>query len=107
MDYICQSCRKQLPVEEMNTVTNHEPSCTLHLTESSHDRMVRDIMVRRGDGYRTYGRLLTAAGPASRQNISNLWDAYEEVLDLAAYIRKEIDLRAGGSILQSSTGNDN
>ena len=47
--------------------------------------VVADIAARVVKGQQTYGRALT-----THDGRDGLWDAYEEALDLALYLRKEI-----------------
>ena len=47
--------------------------------------VVEDLAARVNKGFKTYGRRLE-----SEDGRDTLWDAYEEVLDLALYLRKAI-----------------
>lgn len=50
---------------------------------SVHDRVADDLYVRRAKGLKEYGRTLQ---PHNGRDA--LWDAYEEALDLACYLRQ-------------------
>lgn len=50
---------------------------------SIHDRVADDVMARKRKGLDTYGKTLT---PHNGRDA--LWDAYEEALDLACYLRQ-------------------
>lgn len=52
--------------------------------------LVDDLVVRVNKGYRTYGRPLQGG-----DGRDSLWDAYEEALDLALYLRKLLLERDG------------
>lgn len=57
-------------------------------TVSIHDLVVADVLGRKGFGLAKYSTYLQAGNGRD-----GLQDAYEEILDLAAYIRKEIEER--------------
>ena len=54
--------------------------------KSIHDLVARDLAERKALGLRNYGRILHA-----HNGRDALWDAYEEVLDLACYLRQRIE----------------
>lgn len=53
----------------------------------------KDLEARNQMGYQRFGGPLTVDGPTSGTEESSLVHAYEEVLDLAVYLRKEIARR--------------
>lgn len=50
----------------------------------------RDLDIRNQQGHERFGGPLTVDGPTSGNENSALVHAYEECLDLAVYLRKEI-----------------
>ena len=52
------------------------------------DLVIEDMKARDELGFRKYGVRLQAGNGRD-----NLWDAYEEALDLAVYLRTEIEAR--------------
>ena len=69
-------------IEQPMPVPNNEPSI--------HDLVVTDVLQRRDLGVLRYGTPLQ-----SFNGRDALWDAYEEALDLAVYLRQVIDERDG------------
>lgn len=69
-------------VEQPMPIPNSNPSV--------HDLVTADIAERRRIGLERYNSLLQA-----HNGRDALWDAYEEVLDLACYLRQAIEERKG------------
>ena len=55
-----------------------------------HDLVAWDLAMRKQQGIRTYGAPLQAGNGRDA-----LWDAYEECLDMACYLRQAIAERGG------------
>lgn len=58
--------------------------------QSIHDLVIQDVIGRKRLGLRKYGSLLQASNGRD-----HLLDAYEEALDLAIYLRAELERRSG------------
>lgn len=71
---------KILGDQQPDPTPTHEPS--------AHDMVIADMAARKEFGLAKYGSLLQ---PSNGRD--NLQDAYEEVLDLAVYLRNEIERR--------------
>ncbi|SLG39996.1 Uncharacterised protein [Mycobacteroides abscessus subsp. abscessus] len=67
---------------------NHLPAPTPTEGPSAHDLVVADLRQRREFGLEKYGTLLQ---PGNGRD--SLLDAYEEVLDLAVYLRNAVEER--------------
>ena len=82
----CRECEEQkLRVEHLGP---QQPKPTATGEPSAHDLVIADMAKRREFGLAKYGTLLQASNGRD-----NLQDAYEEVLDLAVYLRNEIERR--------------
>lgn len=55
-------------------------------SDSIHDAVMQDLMERKAVGLKTYGRALTADSPEDMLQM-----AYEEALDMACYLKTEIE----------------
>ena len=67
-----------------------QPSPTPNDGPHIHDQVAADLAARKTLGIATYGVALTA-----HNGRDALWDAYEECLDLACYLRQAINERTG------------
>lgn len=66
---------------------------------SAHDLVIRDMVARKKMGLDKYGTLLQ---PENGRD--SLVDAYQEVLDLAAYLRNEIERRDRARLAAVASG---
>lgn len=75
---------------EIHPSTNHpvQPVPAHNDNPSIHDLVMLDIAARKQIGIERYNTILQAGNGRDA-----LWDAYEEVLDLACYLRQEIEER--------------
>ena len=63
-----------------------QPEPEMNTSTPIHALVMADLAERLQKGIRTYGTPLQAGNGRN-----HLWDAYEEVLDLACYLRAEIE----------------
>lgn len=73
-------------VSEVADYVNGEPPPIHNDGPSMHDLVVEDMRRRKEMGLRKYGTILQAGNGRNA-----LQDAYEEVLDLAVYLRQRIE----------------
>lgn len=66
-------------------MSRSQPTPTSNSHPRVHELVVADVVERMNVGVKTYGTPLQP-----RNGRDALWDAYEEVLDLAAYLRQAI-----------------
>lgn len=77
--------RRQLPPRNDSKMTFGEPAPRLNDFPSMHDLVIRDMGARKKFGLEKYGTILQ---PFNGRNA--LKDAYEEILDLAVYLRQKL-----------------
>ena len=68
--------------------SNYEPDPIPNDSPSIHDLVIRDMEDRKTMGLKKYGTILQA-----HNGRNPLIDAYQEALDLAVYLRQEIEER--------------
>lgn len=76
------------PYEEFATV--NQPSPTPNSNPSTHDLVIEDLKARKELGLQRYGTILQGGNGRDM-----LIDAYQEALDLVAYLRGELFTRYG------------
>ncbi len=70
-----------------------QPAPIPNNTASMHDLVIADMVERKGFGYAKYGTTLQA-----HNGRDPLIDAYQEVLDLAVYLRQTIEERGDRAV---------
>lgn len=76
--------------ESITNYSTPEPPPQTGASESIHDLVISDIKDRKQFGLEKYGKILQA-GNGRR----SLVDAYQEILDLAVYLRQHIEENKG------------
>ena len=70
----------------MNPLITPQPLPISNISKSAHDLVIADMIDRKEFGHNKYGVYLQ-----SDNGRNNLIDAYQEILDLAVYVRCQIE----------------